>query len=86
MELDMAMEEGRKNKEDEEFANVFHFTTCEFDEDEEFAKVYNITAFEFNENEGAREFDKVFYTDKVEQDSGYQEVPIAQNRMPWRDG
>jgi hypothetical protein len=29
---------------------------------------------EFNENEGAREFNKVFYTDTVEQDSGYQEV------------
>ena len=70
----MAMGEERKNKEDEEFAKVFHSTTCEFDEDEEFAKVFNMTAFEFNENEGAREFDEVFYTDKFEQDSGYQEV------------
>jgi hypothetical protein len=69
MELDMAMGE-----EDEEFAKVFHSTTCEFDEDAEFAKVFSMTAFEFNENEGAREFDKVFYTDKFEQDSGYQEV------------
>ena len=34
----------------------------------------NMTTFKFNENEGAREFDKVFYTDMVEQDSGYQEV------------
>jgi hypothetical protein len=33
-----------------------------------------MTTFEFNENEGAREFDKVLYTDMVEQDSGYQEV------------
>ena len=60
--------------EEEEFDKMFHSTACEFDEDVEFAKVFNMTAFEFNENEGAREFDKVFYTDTVEQDSGYQEV------------
>ena len=74
MEFDMAMRGERKNKEEEEFDKVFHSTACEFDEDEEFARVFNMTAFEFNENEGAREFDKVFYTDTVEQDSGYQEV------------
>jgi hypothetical protein len=74
MELNMAMGEERKNKEDEEFDKVFHSTACEFDKDEEFAKVFNMTVFEFNENEGAREFDKVFYRDKFEQDSGYQEV------------
>jgi hypothetical protein len=68
MEFDMAM------GEDEEFDKVFHSTACEFDEDREFARVFNMTAFEFNENKGAREFDKVFYTDMVEQDSGYQEV------------
>jgi hypothetical protein len=67
MEVDMA-------KEEEEFDKMFHSTACEFDEDVEFARVYNMTAFEFNENEGAREFDNVFYTDTVEQDSGYQEV------------
>ena len=61
-------------KEEEEFDKMFHSTTCEFDEDVEFARVFNMTAFEFNESEGAREFDKVFYTDTVEQDSGYQEV------------
>jgi hypothetical protein len=67
MEVDMT-------KEEEEFDKMFHSTACEFDEDVEFAKVFNMTAFEFNENEGAKEFDKVFYTDMVEQDSGYQEV------------
>ena len=70
----MAMGEERKNKEDEEFAKVFHSTACEFDEDEEFAKVFNTTAIEFNLNEGDLEFDKVFYTDKFEQDSDHQEV------------
>jgi hypothetical protein len=74
MELNMAMGEERKNKVDEEFAKVFHTTACEFDEDEEFAKVFNTTDFKFDENEEDREFDKVFYTDKVEQDSDYQEV------------
>jgi hypothetical protein len=54
MELDMAMGEERKNKEDEEFAKVYHSTTCEFDEDEEFAKVFNMTAFEFNETSLSR--------------------------------
>ena len=68
------MEGERKNKEEEEFDKVFHSTACEFDEDVEFVRVFNMTAFEFNENEAAREFDKVFYTDMVEQDSGYQEV------------
>ena len=33
-----------------------------------------MTTFEFNENEGAREFNKIFYIDMVEQDSGYKEV------------
>jgi hypothetical protein len=74
MEFDMAMGRERKNKEEEEFENVLHSTTYEFKIDVEFARVFNMTAFEFNENEGAREFDKVFYTDTVEQDSGYQEA------------
>ena len=33
-----------------------------------------MTAFDYNEMEGVREFYKAFYTDVVEQDSGYQEV------------
>jgi hypothetical protein len=74
MELNMAMGEGRKNMVDEEFAKVFHITTCEFDEDAEFAKLFNTTDLEFDENEEAREFDKAFFTDKFEQDSNYQEV------------
>ena len=43
MELDMAMGEEWKKKEDEEFAKVFHSTACEFDEDEEFARMFNMT-------------------------------------------
>jgi hypothetical protein len=65
----MAMGEERKNKVDEEFAKVFDTTACEFDEDEEFAKIFNKTDLEFDEDE----FDKVLYTDNVEQDSDYQE-------------
>jgi hypothetical protein len=72
MELDMAMREERNNKEDEEFANVFHTTACEFDEDDEFAKVFNNTTFEFKENEGDRESDKVFHTDELKQNSDHQ--------------
>jgi hypothetical protein len=49
MELDMAMGEERKNKEDEVFARVFNTTAFEFDEDKEFAKVFNNTTFEFEE-------------------------------------
>ena len=66
----MAMGEDRKDKVDEEFAKVFHTTACEFDEDEEFAKIFNTTDLEFDENE----FDKVLYTDNVEQESDYHEV------------
>ena len=61
-------------KEEDEFDKMFYSTPCDFNEDVEFARVFNMTAFEFKENEGAREFDKLFYTDLVAQDSGYQEV------------
>jgi hypothetical protein len=74
MEFNMAVGGERKYKEEEEFETVFHSNTCEFDEDVEFARVYKMTAFEYNETEGASKFDNVFYTDLVEQDSGYQEV------------
>ena len=74
MEFDMAVGGERKYKEEEEFKMVFHSTAYEFDEDVEFARVYNMTAFEYNETEDASEFDKVFYTNMVEEDSGYQEM------------
>jgi hypothetical protein len=74
MKFDMAVGRERKYKEEGEFESVFHSNACELDKDVEFARVYNLTAFEYNEMEGAREFDKAFYTDVVEQDSGYQEV------------
>ena len=62
MEFDMAVRGERKHKEEDEFETVFNSTACKFHEDVEFARVYNMTAFEYNETEGAREFDKVFYT------------------------
>jgi hypothetical protein len=71
MEFDMAVGGETKYKEEEEFESIFRSNACELDEDMEFAKVYNMTAFEYNETEGASEFDKAFYTDVVEQDSGY---------------
>jgi hypothetical protein len=86
MEFDMAVRGERKHKEEEEFETVFHSIACEFDKDVEFARVYNMTAFEYNETEGAREFDKVFYTDLVEQDSGYQEVLCLTLRGGCRSG
>ena len=74
-------------KEEEEFDKMFHSTPCDFNAEAEFARVFNMTAFEFNENEDAREFDKVFSTDLVEQDSGYQEVmcPILRGGCSWDD-
>jgi hypothetical protein len=50
---------------------VFHSTDYEFDKDVEFARVYNMTAFE---TEDASEFDNIFYTNVVEEDSGYHEM------------
>jgi hypothetical protein len=74
MEFDMAVGGERKYKEEEEFEMVFHSTAYEFDEKVEFARVYNMTAFGYNETENASEFDKVFYTNIGEEDSGYQEM------------
>ena len=74
MEFDMAVGRERKHKEEEEFETVFHSTAYEFDEEVEFARMYNMTAFEYNETEDASEFDNIFYTNVVEEDSGYHEM------------